>query len=59
MYKDIRMLRNASLAQMQADQLYKAQVKPNKYVERVRTKNHLSIYGLVEWRIDHFLTNSI
>lgn len=49
-YGRIQILSKASIIEMQANQIHKAQLKPDEYVEHVRSKSHHSIYGLGEWR---------
>jgi CubicO group peptidase (beta-lactamase class C family) len=45
-----RILSSRALAEMQADQVRGARVKPGEFVERVRGAQHHGIYGLGEWR---------
>jgi CubicO group peptidase (beta-lactamase class C family)/pimeloyl-ACP methyl ester carboxylesterase len=45
-----RILSNASIAEMQSDQVGKAKVAEHEFVERVRAEMHPGIYGLGEWR---------
>lgn len=45
-----RILSEAAIQEMQADQLGKANFAKPEFVERVRAEMHSSIYGLGEWR---------
>lgn len=45
-----RVLSERAIAEMQADQVHGALVKPGEFVERVRGAKHNGIYGLGEWR---------
>ena len=45
-----RILREATVKEMQADQVGNAEVHPGEYVERALKKYHTGIYGLGEWR---------
>ena len=49
-YKGGRILSEATVREMQADQVRGAKVLQNEYVERARNLKHTSIYGLGEWR---------
>jgi serine-type D-Ala-D-Ala carboxypeptidase len=49
-FKGKRVLSEKAVAEMQADQVRGAQVKPDEFVQRVRGLKHNGIYGLGEWR---------
>ncbi|WP_230471169.1 class A beta-lactamase-related serine hydrolase [Hymenobacter jejuensis] len=49
-YRGMRVLSVKALAEMQADQVGKAEVKAKEFVEEVRGNTHRSLYGLGEWR---------
>ena len=49
-FKGKRILSEAAIKEMQADQVGKAKVAEHEFVERVRAELHAGIYGLGEWR---------
>ena len=49
-FAEKRVLSEADIKEMQADQVGKAKVAPHEFVERVRAEMHNGIYGLGEWR---------
>ena len=50
LFKGKRVLSEASIAEMQSDQVGTAKVAEHEFVERVRAEMHHGIYGLGEWR---------
>jgi len=50
LFSGIRILSEAAIKEMQADQIGVAKVSPLEFVERVRSEIHKGIYGLGEWR---------
>lgn len=49
-YKGQQILKQESIALMQADQVGNAKIADPEYVERVRAEKHNGVYGLGEWR---------
>lgn len=49
-HNGMRVLSEAAIKEMQADQIGEAKVAEHEFVERVRSEMHNGIYGLGEWR---------
>lgn len=49
-FRGRRILSTAAIAEMQRDQVGKAQFSPRQFVEQVRADTRTSVYGLGEWR---------
>jgi CubicO group peptidase (beta-lactamase class C family) len=49
-YQGKRVLSEKAIAEMQADQVRRATLRRDEFVERVRGRTHNGVYGLGEWR---------